>query len=137
MNWTRGGTKQRAKVEEQYKFYAGNPGLALMKKLKWTVGKGLGDGKGRIGSPWGLKGHWLKNGTFKERLCNKLWGCPYPVEPAVRCGGAARFCYNLNFGCPCDCCTCTKVPRGADRISYIPHRSTIPTITITTTYHHC
>ena len=56
MNWTRGGTKQRAKAAEQYKFYSGNPGLALMMRFGFTVGKGLGDGRGRIGAPWGLKG---------------------------------------------------------------------------------
>ena len=128
MNWTRGGTKQRAKAAEQYKFYSGNPGLALMMRFGFTVGKGLGDGKGRIGAPWGLKGRWLKTGKYQEHRCYKLWGCPYPVEPAVRCAGAATYCYKEHFGCPCDCCTCTKVPRGADRISYFPHRSPITNI---------
>ena len=40
---------------------------------------------------------------WKEFRCYKLWGCPYPVEPASRCSGAAKGCQK-DEGIECGCC---------------------------------
>ena len=147
MNWNRGGQQQRAKVQEQYVMMGPNPGLTIMMKNGFVIGKGLGDGKGRLGAPWGLQGRWVRSGTtttlrtymvptmvplfpaipgapippmvpilvpmeveqeeprwrWKEFRCYKLWGCPYPVEPASRCSGAAKGCQK-DEGIECGCC---------------------------------
>ena len=69
---------------------------------------------------------------WKEFRCYKLWGCPYPVEPASRCSGAAKGCQK-DEGIECGCCDCYKVPGGAARLYYFPHRYNITinsTITI-------
>ena len=59
---TRGGAKQRKKHEEVFQYHRnqGNVGLKLLEKLGWEEGKGLGDGKGRCGKPWGFKGHFAR-----------------------------------------------------------------------------
>ena len=176
MNWNRGGQQQRAKVQEQYVMMGPNPGLTIMMKNGFVIGKGLGDGKGRLGAPWGLQGRRVRSGTtttlrtymvptmvplfpaipgapippmvpilvpmeveqeeprwrWKEFRCYKLWGCPYPVEPASRCSGAAKGCQK-DEGIECGCCDCYKVPGGAARLYYFPHRYNITinsTITI-------
>ena len=68
---------------------------------------------------------------YKEFRCYKLWGCPYPVEPASRCAGAAKGCEKEN-NIDCNCCDCHKVPGGAARLTYFPHRYIITnTSTIT------
>ena len=58
MHSNRKGISQKLKVAEQYTTYQGNPGLAIMLKSGWVPGLGLGDGKGRLGEPSGLKGSW-------------------------------------------------------------------------------
>ena len=59
---TRGGAKQRKKHEEVFQYHRnqGYVGLKLLEKLGWEEGKGLGDGKGRCGKPWGFKGHFTR-----------------------------------------------------------------------------
>ena len=61
MNWNRGGQQQRAKVQEQYVMMGPNPGLTIMMKNGFVIGKGLGDGKGRLGAPWGLQGRLVRS----------------------------------------------------------------------------
>ena len=63
MNWSRSGQQQRAKAQEQYAMMGSNPGLTYMVKKGFVIGKGLGDGKGRLGAPWGLQGRWVRSGT--------------------------------------------------------------------------
>ena len=64
---------------------------------------------------------------WKKFRCYKLWGCAYPVEPASRCYGAAKGCQK-DEGIECGCCDYYKVPRGAARLYYFPHRYNITII---------
>jgi len=58
----RAGKRQRAKQDELWTGWeeSNNPGVSIMKKMGWQMGKGLGWGNGtRSGKPWG-KGRWVE-----------------------------------------------------------------------------
>ena len=59
----RGGKRQKDKHDSQWEYWKDNRGLKLMKKQKWKPGMGLGDGHGRSGREWGLKGEWVKKSS--------------------------------------------------------------------------
>ena len=120
MNWFRSGRQQREKVKDQYDQYEGNPGLAMMKKHGFVIGKGLGNGHGRLGEPWGLQGRWVRSGSTTTRrtymvttltpLYAAIPGAPFPpMVPAMvpvelereepRWRWKAFRCYEL-WGCP-------------------------------------
>ena len=68
---TRGGKRQKEKLDLQWEYWKDNMGLKLMmkqkcecvKKEKWKPGMGLGNGHGRSGRDWGLKGEWVKKSS--------------------------------------------------------------------------
>ena len=71
----RGGQKQKRKEEDVWNYHrdpergASGKAVALLEMLGWEQGKGLGDGRGRLGKPWGLRGHIFKRfvDIFVER----------------------------------------------------------------------
>ena len=62
----RGGKKQQAKEAAVWEYHrdpgrgASGFGVTLMERQGWEMGKGLGNGQGRDGQPWGVKGHWVE-----------------------------------------------------------------------------
>ena len=82
MNWNRGGQQQRAKVQEQYALMGPDPRLTIMMKNGFVIGKGLGDGKGRLGAPWGLQGRWVRSSTTTT-LRTYMVPTMVPLFPAI------------------------------------------------------
>ena len=138
---TRGGAKQRKKHEEVFQYHRnqGNVGLKLLEKLGWEEGKGLGDGKGRCGKPWGFKGHFAR----KEEVIQTediVWQWTLTSEDG------AKFAF-AGFGLPFPGSQVVEVPKllsschtraysSKMMIYHTGHRN-ITILAPPSLYHHC
>ena len=91
----RGGQKQRSKEDDVWNHHRdpnrGGSGKAViqLEKLGWEQGKGLGDGGGRVGKPWGLHGHMVQKEEIQETV-QLMWQWQFctPEEAKYWCEAA-------------------------------------------------
>ena len=95
----RGGARQKMKDNEVWNHHRDpERGLAralrLMEKMDWEQGKGLSDGGGRVGKPWGLLGKMVKREELQESVqLTWQWKWTTPEEAKYWCE-AARVDYH-------------------------------------------
>ena len=91
----RGGAKQRKKDDDVWNHHrdpergcCGN-GIMLMEKMGWEQGKGLGDGGGRVGKPWGQDGRMVQRVEAQESVqLTWQWKWTTTVEAKYWCEAA-------------------------------------------------